>query len=119
MNRLHEQGIVDHCILPPIADAISLSLGLDLAGTPLDNGTSATYVLAYSGRHTIPLPASSNATPGVTAIVVQHPADGIEDGHEVVFQTEPPKHEYKCFRASLLAGTTSVPNGGAAEAACP
>src|SRR6185437_5919473 len=37
---LMEQGIVDHYIMPPIANAMSLSLGLDLTGTPLD-GTSA------------------------------------------------------------------------------
>ena len=31
------QGIVDHYIMPPIADATSLSLGLDLAGPELDD----------------------------------------------------------------------------------
>ena len=30
------QGIVDHYILPPIANSISLSLGLDQAGEALD-----------------------------------------------------------------------------------
>ena len=34
------QGIVDHYILPSIANATSLSLGLDLAGPPLDAGTA-------------------------------------------------------------------------------
>ena len=36
-NVLMEQGIVDHYIMPPIANATSLSLGLDLLGTPLDD----------------------------------------------------------------------------------
>ena len=30
------QGVVDHYILPPMANAASLSLGLDLAGDELD-----------------------------------------------------------------------------------
>jgi hypothetical protein len=108
---LMEQGIVDHYIMPPIANAMSLSLGLDLAGAPLDDGALAA-VIGYAGRRAVPLPAPSS-------IVVQHPADGIEDGHEVVFQTEPPKHEYKCFLASFAAGAPVVPNGGTGDAPCP
>ncbi len=126
---LMEQGIVDHYIMPHIANAMSLSLGLDLAGMPLDSSapelagdTPLASVLSYSGRQSIALPASGNfagAGGPVTAVVVQHPADGIEDGHEVVFQTDPPKHEYKCFLASFLGGTPSVSNGGSADAPCP
>ena len=56
----------------------------------------------------------------VTAVVVQHPEDGIQDGHEVVFQTEPPKHQYRCFLASFAAGKTPVvPPDAAADAPCP
>ena len=55
----------------------------------------------------------------VTAIVVQHPSDGIEDGHEIVFQTDPPKHEYECFLASSLHGVPKVPDGGDPDAGCP
>jgi hypothetical protein len=123
---LMEQGIVDHYIMPHIANAMSLSLGLDLAGPSLDGAapelagdTPLASVLSFSGRRAIPLPAFGNAAGGATAVVVQHPADGIEDGHEVAFQTEAPKHEYKCFLASFAAGSPSVSNGGAAEAPCP
>jgi hypothetical protein len=127
---LMEQGIVDHYIMPPIADAMSLSLGLDLAGTPLDATTPevATLepiesVLPYSGHRQITFPASANfAAPDgthVTAIVVQHPSDGIEDGHEIVFQTEPPKNEYRCFLQSFARGTPSVPQGASPDAPCP
>jgi hypothetical protein len=119
------QGIVDHYIMPQIANATSLSLGLDLAGTPLDSAsaelmtqTPLAAVLRYSGRGQIALPASGNQG-GVTAVVVQHPADGIEDGHEVVFQTEAPKHQYRCFLQSWLAGTPVVVTDGAADADCP
>ena len=126
---LMEQGIVDHYILPPIANGTSLSLGLDLGGLELDtNSALSAYtplkdLLTFSGRSLIALPTQGNWTPDggapVTAVVIQHPSDGIEDGHEIVFQTDPPKHEYECFLESSLAGTPKVPNGGSADAGCP
>src|SRR5262249_52014085 len=117
---LMQQGIVDNYIPPNIANATSLSIGLDLGGAPLDrtrpglpelpelmDQTPLPRVLPLVGHGQIPLPASGNVTiAGVptTAVVVQHPDDGIEDGHEVVFQTEPPKHQYRCFLASFATG---------------
>jgi hypothetical protein len=126
-NVLMVQGIVDHYILPPIADAFSASAGLDLAGPELDTTVpeiasmmpvSATF--PFSGRGAIGFPARANAS-GATAVVVQWPSDGIEDGHEVIFQTHPPKYQYKCFLASLLAGAPSVPDGAGKteDDACP
>jgi pimeloyl-ACP methyl ester carboxylesterase len=119
---LMEQGIVDHYILPPIANGMSLSLGLDLAGAELDlthpelvarpELTPLASVLGYSGRKKIALPASANVSKDVTAIVVQHLEDGIEDGHEVMFQTDAPKREYRCFLQSLAqGGAARVPDG--------
>jgi hypothetical protein len=121
------QGIVDHYILPRIANTTSLSLGLDLAGEPLDTEplpdlvgqTPLASVLQFSGGANIDLPASGNRPGGVTAVVVQHPSDGIEDGHEVVFQTDPPKHQYRCFLESFARGTPVVPVGAGADAPCP
>lgn len=128
---LMEQGIVDHYIMPPIANTMSLSLGLDLTGTPLD-GTSPELemdgtptlesVLQFSGGTQIPLPVTGNLTSGgahVTAVVTQHPSDGIEDGHEIVFQTDAPKREYTCFLAAWAAGTMpSVPVPGTLGGPC-
>jgi hypothetical protein len=125
---LMEQGIVDHYIMPPIANGTSLSLGLDLAGMPLD-GTSAELtsdgaptlesVLTYSGRHQIQLPVTGNYANGITAVVTQHPSDGIEDGHEMVFQTDPPKREYRCFLQTWAAGQTPLlPVPGDVNGAC-
>jgi len=118
------QGIVDHYILPPIANPMSLSLGLDLAGPPLDAShpelsvyTPLSALLPLSGRAEIPLPASGNAD-GSTAVVVQHPEDGVEDGHEVVFQTEPPKHQMRCFLESFAVGTPRVPAAAPESAPC-
>ena len=126
---LMEQGIVDHYILPTIANALSLSLGLDVAGTELDltnaelvarpELTPLANVLGYAGRRKTTLPASANVTKDVTAIVIQHDEDGLEDGHEVLFQTEAPKKEYRCFLQSLAqGGAARVPDGNAAGP-CP
>ena len=83
--------------------------------------TSIVTVLPLSGRRQVQYPASCNVMAGggcVTAVLTQHPGDGIEDGHEVVFQTEPPKHQYRCFLQSLLTGAPAVPADAAADAPC-
>jgi hypothetical protein len=129
---LMEQGIVDHYILPPIANAMSLSLGLDLLGKPLDD-TSAELadagdptlesVIGFStGKPLMTYPVAGNRTSQgqkLTTIVTQHPSDGIEDGHEMVFQTDAPKREYRCFLQTWAAGQTPVvPAAGDLTGAC-
>jgi len=130
---LMEQGIVDNYILPRIANTTSLSIGLDQAGTPLDDPTSDERIADQSalapllplvGRAAVSLPASGNVQPAggdpVTAVVVQHLEDGVEDGHEVVFQTDGAKHQYQCFLASWLAdGIPTVPVDASRDAMCP
>lgn len=114
------QGIVDNYILPPIANASSLSLGLDLAGDSLDRDhpelqhfRALEDLVCFSGREKTGLPVQGNVLlengARKTAVVVQHLGDGIEDGHEVVFQTDPPKHQYRCFLQTFLAGLPFVP----------
>ncbi|MEZ4269569.1 MAG: FG-GAP-like repeat-containing protein [Myxococcota bacterium] len=114
------QGIVDRYILPPIAAATSLSLGLDLAGPALDEGVAEIAhfptlrsLLPLAGRGAIALPATQNrqtaAGDSVTAVVVQHLEDGIEDGHEVAFQVASARAQYRRFLSSWLAGAPEVP----------
>ncbi|MBL8744498.1 MAG: hypothetical protein JNK04_25495 [Myxococcales bacterium] len=113
------QGIVDHYIMPPIANATSLSFGLDLAGEALDSEAPElaelpplATLLPLVGRGVVALPASANTGPGdepVTAVVTQNAEDGIEDGHEVVYQTEGPKRAYRCFLSGLKTGSPVVP----------
>ncbi|MFO0616101.1 MAG: hypothetical protein U0414_26135 [Polyangiaceae bacterium] len=123
------QGIVDHYILPPIANATSLSMGLDLAGDALDAKTAEVAemepiesVIGFGEGHAIPFPVSLNVTTPsgakVTALVTQFPEDGIEDGHEVVFQTEAPKHAYRCFLEGLAKGAPLVPKPAGALDPC-
>jgi hypothetical protein len=118
------QGIVDTYILPPMANAMSLAFHLDLGGSALDEtdprlstefdplGTQ----LGLVGASQITLPAMANLG-AATGVVVQHEQDGIEDGHEVVFQTEPPKAQYRCFLSTMLAG--DAPTVPAVGGACP
>lgn len=102
------QGIVDTYILPPIANATSLGLGLDLAGDALDEDhpelaafTPVGTLLPLSGGERVGYPVVGNQD-GRTRVVVQHPEDGVEDGHEVMFQTEGPKVQYGCFLRSFF-----------------
>lgn len=108
------QGILDTYIPPPVANALSLALGVDLAGEALDV-THPEYpalapLLPLAGREPIDLPASGNLFAGqATAVVVQHLEDGIEDGHEVVYQSAAPQLQYRCFLESLIDGVPRVP----------
>ncbi len=109
------QGIADTYILPPMANALSLAMGLDLAGPALDAEhpvagafTPLAELLGLRGRAAVELPVRGNRD-GVTAVVVQHLEGPIEDGHEVVFQTEPPKVQYRHFLRTFAAGVPEVP----------
>jgi len=114
------QGIVDRYIPPPVAQATSLSFGLDLAGpandAPLTQFTSLGALLPLNGRARVD-GAVSNNRGGYTMVVRQYPGDAIEDGHEAVFQTQPPRRDIACFLRSWLGGTPSVPAFDAAN--CP
>ena len=125
LNVLMIQGIVDTYILPPMANATSLSLGLDLAGESLDAGhpelgefRPLEDVIGLVGRGTVGLPAHDNIGINTTAVVVQHLEDGVEDGHEVMFQTGAPKHQYRCFLEGWRQGTPKVVVGGGEEDDC-
>jgi hypothetical protein len=111
-NVLVFQGIVDTYIMPPIANALQLSTGTELGGTPLDD-----TILPWAKQ--TELPAQGNRG-GVTAVAVQYQKDMIEDGHEVMFQREEPKYQYRCFLRTLRdEGAPRVPPGLASPEVCP
>ena len=97
-----------------IANAVTLSMGLDLAGAALDQSTaelraftSLVDLLPLRAAAVRPFPVSANRR-GVTAVVVQLPGDALEDGHEAAFQTAEPKRLYRCFLQSLAAGRPEI-----------
>ena len=109
------QGIADRYIPPPVADPLSLALGLDLAGPVLDRRfvDRAPWV----GAGTRPLPVQGNRAGGAaTRVLTQHPEGPVEGGHEVVFQTEPPKRQYRCFLGDWADGRVPAVPG---ENGCP
>jgi hypothetical protein len=106
------QGIVDHYILPPMANTTSLSLGLDLGGDALDGADPrldayATYeelaALSESAIGRADLPLAGNRHDGSTGVVVQVEEDPIEDGHEVFFQLPGPKEQLRAFLEAFAA----------------
>lgn len=107
---LTTQGIVDTYILPPMANATSLSLGLDLGGDALDAShpdlvdfLALEEVLPFVDGQSLVLPVQGNRD-GVTRVVVQHLEDGVEDGHEVLFQLEAARAQVRVFLEGLAAG---------------
>lgn len=112
------QGIVDHYIMPPIANALSLAGGFDLAGQGLEPGVAEiadleplATLLPWTGRVVVPYPVTGNLSfsgTSVTAAVAQHAEDGIQDGHEVFFQLEAPRHQARCFLESFAATGSPV-----------
>jgi hypothetical protein len=108
------QGILDTYIPPPVANALTLGLAIDVArpirdsGTPaLDAYTSIEALLPLTGRGTVALPARGNVD-GTTALVVQLDEDGIEDGHEVMWQRADARALVTCFLRTLARGTPTV-----------
>lgn len=108
------QGIVDTYILPPMANALALSHGLDLGGESLDAAHPELQVfrpleelLPLVGGEVLPLPVQANRD-GRTRVVVQHREDGVEDGHEVMFQVEAARAQVEGFLRGLAAGEPVV-----------
>jgi hypothetical protein len=126
-NVLMLQGIVDHYILPTIANATSLAMGLDLAGPPLDDNNAElralgdqvplAKLLPLVGQKAVALPAAGDDG-ATTGIVVQNPGDAIEDGHEVNFQTATPKSEYRCFLDDVAKGKVPTVRAPSSTDAC-
>lgn len=113
------QGIVDHYMMPSIAAAASLSFGLDLAGTGRDaldmrlrSFDPLARLLPLQGLTQRMGSVSGNRRVDgalLTLAVRQYTEDGIEDGHEVAFQTEGPKRDYRCFLRGYLRGAPAIP----------
>jgi hypothetical protein len=106
------QGIEDSYIPPPVATPLHLTFDAALAAPALDDG-----YLAQRPGALVPLPAEpTGAAP--LRLVAQHAEDGIEDGHEVMYQLDAPKRQFRCLLADVAAGRAPrVVRGDAAG--CP
>ena len=92
-------------MLPEIANALAVSIGLDLMESVIE--ASSAEAVALAGGAVLEGPVAGNlTTPGgpATGAFVQYP-DGILDGHHVTFQLEAPKYQYGCFLESFATGT--------------
>lgn len=96
------QGFDDRYIPPPVANALSWALRLDLAGPVLDEGRFA-QLAPLLGAAQVELPVEHNRGERTQALT-QHLEGPVEGGHEVMFQTEGPKRMYRCFLADYAAG---------------
>lgn len=120
------QGLLDTYIPPPVANPMTLALGLDRAGDVLD--TDFPYrpladVMPLRGLNDRPLPAGLNVVVDeldtVTAVVVQHAEDGLENGHEVAYQLGAARHQVGCFLEGLVADVPIVAAPGDVGGPCP
>lgn len=109
------QGIEDTYIPPPVANALTLALEIDVGGTIRDREWTAREgwqpiqaLLPLTGRDVISLPATANLGDGTTAVLVQLEEDGIQDGHEVMWQRSDAREMVRCFLIGLASGTPTV-----------
>lgn len=118
---LMQQGIVDRYILPPIANTLSLAWGLDLAGEALDatHGELTRFdpflrLAPFTGSTQMAGAARGNRGDGAqTAVLRQYAEDGIEDGHEVVFQRDDARRDLRCFlQRWRTEGVPALPSQG-------
>ncbi len=121
------QGIVDRYIMPPMANAMTIAMGLDVAGPTYDaedlpDLPSVDSVLGYSGASALDLPAWGNEEDDgkdLTAVVVQHREDGVEGGHEVAYQKPIARWQVRCFLQTLVEeGVGVVGRSGQADDPC-
>lgn len=103
LDVLMIQGIADTYILPPIANALSLPLGLTLGGDAIESAEPESAALPgyldmgpWANPPQQPLPVMAPES-GRLAVLVQHREDGIEDGHEVAFQLGEARRQLRCM----------------------
>jgi hypothetical protein len=68
---------------------------------------SVAPLLDLAGRTRLDFPVQANRGM-ITAAVVQHLEDGIEDGHEIMFQLPAAQLQYRCFLETMLAGPPRI-----------
>lgn len=114
-NTLMFQGVRDTYIPPEVANPLTLALGIDVVSPVIDR--SVINALALTGRQQISFPAASNLR-GATAALVQHEEDGIEDGHEILWQRADARTQLRCFLRTLREGEAVIADPSALPPIC-
>jgi dipeptidyl aminopeptidase/acylaminoacyl peptidase len=114
-NVLVFQGVRDTYIPPEVANPLTLALGIDVVSPVIE--PSVIDALSLTARQQIPFPASLNLR-GATAALVQHEEDGIEDGHEILWQRADARMQMGCFLRTLRDEGAVIANATALPAAC-
>jgi len=106
------QGIVDHYILPPMANALALPMSLRPAGQTYDrtdprlaNYEPISSLLPAEAPRALPV---DDALDSGARVLVQLEQDAIEDGHEVMYQRPEAARAVSCFLGKLLQNRVVV-----------
>ncbi|MFZ5603335.1 MAG: hypothetical protein ACOY7J_12855, partial [Pseudomonadota bacterium] len=99
-----------------VQQVYATALGVDLAGPELgaDNKTRILEYMQQFGARQLDYPVANNLEiPGQgmrTAVVVRHFNSGRagNNGHNVTYDIDPPKHQYGCFLQQLADGRAPV-----------
>jgi hypothetical protein len=89
------QGADDTYIPPPVSNPLTLGLGLSLLGAPLDEP-----IAAARGWRTAEADLAFTDARSSARVLRQYLSDGIEDGHEILFQLPDARRDLRCFLAS-------------------
>jgi len=96
-------GLYDHYFYPVSQNAAILAMGLDVAGSALEDSTEEMLDLAGLKQLDYPIRQNRQTPAGpVTAVAVQFEQYGPLDGHHVTYQRDDAKQQYGCFLESLV-----------------
>ncbi len=113
-------GLYDHFFRPESQNAILAGLGLDMAGSVIDD--RALQSLELRGRKVLEYPVTDNIKGGgraTTGVAVQYHMDNILDGHHVNYQLDDPKYQYGCFLQSFVqSGDAQVYAPKSSDSSC-
>jgi len=127
------EGHIDLQVTVRLQRALVAALGVDFAGedvfeippgVPIGEDGRIVQTVLLAGGEQLDYPVAGNfevpAQGAKTAVVVRYPEDGIQEGHNVVFQREEPKHQIGCFLEDIAAGRTpQIIEGTAENGPCP
>ena len=114
VNGTHSRTVIDDFSGAGGEQAHKAPVAHDADHPELQDFTPLQTLQPLVGSGPVDLPSTVGA-----GVVVQHAEGPIEDGHEVMFQTESPIRQYRCFLQSSLTEQALVADHGTLEDPCP